>query len=62
VTRPKQYEQERRSTAVRLPVALHDRLRAAAADRQVSVNLLVEHAIAQYLDRLPPVETVAAGR
>jgi predicted HicB family RNase H-like nuclease len=31
-------------------------LREAAAERQVSANLLVEQAIAEYLDRLVPVE------
>ncbi|HWD52305.1 MAG TPA: toxin-antitoxin system HicB family antitoxin [Acidimicrobiales bacterium] len=53
--RPKVYG-ERRATAVRLPPALHQRLREAAAERQVSANLLVEQAIAEYLDRLAPVE------
>jgi predicted HicB family RNase H-like nuclease len=58
--RPKVYE-KRRATAVRLPAGLHDRLREAAADRQVSANLLVEHAIAQYLERLPPTELTPGG-
>lgn len=53
MARPRTYEQPRRATAVRLPVALHDRLRAEATARQVSANLLIERAIAQYLDRLP---------
>ncbi len=53
--RPKVYG-ERRATAVRLPPALHQRLREAAAERQVSANLLVEQAIAEYLERLVPVE------
>lgn len=54
---------ERRATAVRLPPALHQQLREAAAERQVSANLLVEQAIAEYLDRLVPVEQLvgAAG-
>jgi hypothetical protein len=34
---------------------LHQRLREAAAERQVSANLLVEQAIAEYLDHLVPV-------
>lgn len=60
--RPKVYG-ERRATAVRLPPALHQQLREAAAERQVSANLLVEQAIAEYLDRLVPVEQLvgAAG-
>jgi predicted DNA-binding protein len=53
--RPKVYG-ERRATAVRLPPALHQRLREAAAERQVSANLLVEQAIAEYLDHLVPVD------
>ena len=56
MTRPRLYEEKRRSTAVRLPPMLHERLRLEAAARQVSANLLVERAISEYLDRLPSVE------
>ena len=52
---------ERRATAVRLPPALHQRLREAAAERQVSANLLVEQAIAEYLDRLGSVEPLVGA-
>jgi predicted HicB family RNase H-like nuclease len=55
MARPRQYDEKRRATAVRLPPSLHDRLRAEAAARQVSANLLVELAIAAYLDQLSPV-------
>ncbi len=57
MTRPRIYGEERRTTAVRLPPRLHERLRGEAAARQVSANLLVERAIAEYLDRLPPLGT-----
>jgi predicted HicB family RNase H-like nuclease len=46
-------------TAVRLPESLHDRLRDAALERDVSVNLLITRAIESYLDQLPPVDQVA---
>lgn len=62
MTRPKLYDEKRRATAVRLPPGLHDRLRAEAAARQVSANLLVEHAIAEYLDRLPSVDRLTDAR
>jgi predicted HicB family RNase H-like nuclease len=61
MTRPRTYE-ERRTTAVRLPSLLHKRLRDEAAARMVSANLLVERAIAEYLDRLPPVEILLDER
>jgi len=47
---------------VRLPVALHARLRAEADARLVSANLLVERAITELLDRLPPADTGLGGR
>ena len=59
--RPPVYDEPRRATAIRLPAALHARLREAASARQVSANLLVEHAISEFLDRLPPPD-VAVGR
>jgi hypothetical protein len=54
VGRPKQYPEPRVATAVRIPVSLRDQLRAAAAERDVSANLLVTRALADYLERLPP--------
>ncbi len=44
------------STAIRFPVALHDRLEEAAQDRDLSVNWLVVRAVEHYLDRLRPVD------
>jgi predicted HicB family RNase H-like nuclease len=56
MTRPRIYEGQRRTTAIRLPRPLHERLRDEAAARRVSANQLMERAIAEYLDQLPPVE------
>lgn len=46
----------RTSTGVRLPDDLHERLIAAATERDVSANFLVGKAVAQFLDRLIPVD------
>jgi hypothetical protein len=51
--RPRTCEEARIATAVRLPLSVHRRLQAAAADRDVSANLLVTRAVCEYLDRLP---------
>jgi len=60
--RPRVYLEARRATAVRLPVSLHERLRAEADLRLVSANLLIERAISEFLDRLPPAKVGAEGR
>jgi predicted transcriptional regulator len=49
MARPKVYDEDRVSTAVRLPASLHDRLRREASDRRVSANLIVEKAVEAYL-------------
>jgi predicted HicB family RNase H-like nuclease len=59
--RPRLYG-KRRTTAVRLPLDLHDRLRSAALARQVSANLLIEQAISEYLERLPSVERLVRSK
>lgn len=51
--RPKIYEEPRVATAIRLPTSLRDELQAVAAERDVSVNLLVTRAVLDYLGRLP---------
>lgn len=45
-----------------MPVTLHARLRAEADARLVSANLLVERAITEFLDRLPPADADLGGR
>lgn len=57
MSRPRKYD-ERRATAIRFDKELHDRLVVAASERQVSLNLLVNRAVAEFLDNLLPVEEV----
>lgn len=58
MARPKKYAETRIATAIRLPISLHRRLHDAAIDRDVSANLLVTRAVADYIDRLPSAGTV----
>lgn len=58
MARPRMYEEERVTTAVRLPASLHKRLQEAADDRDVSVNFLVVRALARYVDDLSPVDQI----
>jgi predicted HicB family RNase H-like nuclease len=51
--RPRIYDEPRVATAIRLPTSLHEELRAAAAERDVSVNVLVNRAVQAYLRREP---------
>lgn len=52
MSRPKRYQEERVSTAVRLPRDLHDRLKGCAEDRDVSANWLLTRALSTFLDSL----------
>jgi hypothetical protein len=52
MARPRVYEENRVTTALRLPESLHDRLRDQADRRDVSVNLLATKAIRDYLEQL----------
>jgi predicted HicB family RNase H-like nuclease len=63
MARPRVYDERRVTTAIRIPESLHDKLRGAAEERDVSVNLLVVKAIDDYLERLVPAAEVvrAAG-
>jgi predicted HicB family RNase H-like nuclease len=56
MARPRKYEEKRVATAVRLPVSVHERLQAAADEREVSVNYLVVRALSRYLDELVPAD------
>lgn len=56
MARPRLYDERRVATAIRLPVTLRDELQTAAAARDVSVNLLVNRAIRDYLERLAPAD------
>jgi hypothetical protein len=53
---------DRPQIQIRLEPALLDRLRAAADERCVSTNLVVVHAITEYLDRLIPVDELLITR
>lgn len=49
-------ERSRMTTAFRFPPDLHDRLRAAADERGLSINSLVVHLVEYGLPRLRPAE------
>lgn len=48
----------RTSTAVRFKPEIHERLVAAAEERDLSINWLVNRACEEFLDRLIPVEEI----
>lgn len=54
VGRPKKVG--RMTTAIRFPTVIHDQLRNAADDRDLSINFLVVQACREFLERLIPVE------
>jgi predicted HicB family RNase H-like nuclease len=62
VGRPKQFTEERVTKALRIPESLDTRLRDAAAERGVAVNVLVNRAIEDYLDNLVPIEELLKAR
>ena len=47
--RPKEYAEDRVTTAIRLPKDLYKRLKHEAIDREVSVNFLIEQATQTFL-------------
>ncbi len=49
-------------TAVRLPPELHNKLRSAADERDLSVNFLVVKAIEDFLRRLVPADQIRLTR
>jgi predicted transcriptional regulator len=58
MSRPRTFDEKRVATAIRLPESVHRRLHQAAADRDVSANLLVTRAVCEYLDRLPSANDI----
>jgi predicted transcriptional regulator len=46
----------RTTTAIRFPDALHDRLKQAADERDLSINFLVVKAVEDFLERLLPAD------
>jgi len=62
MARPKLYEEKRIPTAVRIPESLHHRVQVIAAEREISVNLLIIRAIERHLDQLSPLENELADK
>lgn len=60
--RPRIYDEPRIATAIRLPASLRDQLRAAATEREVSVNFLVTRAVLHCLQRLPAIDAAEPPR
>jgi predicted HicB family RNase H-like nuclease len=56
MARPKTYTDERVTTAFRIPKPLHERLQAAASERDLSANYLAVKALEEFLDNLVPAE------
>ena len=56
--RPKTYNYERQVKGVRISKELNDRLVSVAADYGVSSNVVINRAIEDYLNRLPPIDEV----
>jgi predicted HicB family RNase H-like nuclease len=56
IGRPREFDEDRVTKAVRISSDLDGRLKAAASERGVSVNLLVNSALDDYLHRLLPVQ------
>jgi predicted transcriptional regulator len=46
----------RTTTAIRFPDALHERLKEAAEERDLSINFLVVKAVEEFLERLVPAD------
>ena len=54
--RPKEFPTERVTKALRVSPELDERLKSVAAERGVSVNVLVNAALNDYLQRLVPLD------
>ena len=53
---------QRTATAIRFPEDLHEQLRVAAEERDLSVNYLVVKAVEQFLPRLIPAAELTLTR
>ncbi len=62
MARPKVHHEKRVSTAIRIPKSLHARLHEAAAERDVSVNLLATRALSEFLETLVSPDELLAAR
>ena len=54
--RPREFDEERVTKAIRISPELNTRLRAVAKERGVSVNVVINVALVDYLERLIPLE------
>lgn len=61
IGRPKDYD-ERTTTALRIPPELLRQVKDAAAEREISTNLLITKAIEDFLPRLIPVAELRLAR
>jgi predicted HicB family RNase H-like nuclease len=56
MARPVEYDEDRVTKALRIPPDLDDRLKRVARERGISVNVLINAALIDYLDRLLPMD------
>ena len=52
----------RTGTAIRFPAELHEQLRVAAEERDLSINFLVVKAVEDFLPRLIPADELTLTR
>jgi hypothetical protein len=58
MSRPQREPDRRTATAIRFRPEIHEGLLAAAAERELSVNWLVNRACAEFLSRLIPPDEI----
>ncbi len=58
MARPREFEQDRVAKAMRIDRDLDERMKEVARERGVSVNVLVNMALRDFLDRLLPLDEV----
>ena len=58
IGRPREFEEPRVTKAVRINATLDQRLKEVARERGVSVNVIMNMALNEYLDRLLPLDVL----
>lgn len=58
MARPKKFEQQRVTKAIRISPEVNEALARLAEERQVSVNLLVSWALEQFIEAAKPVDEI----
>jgi len=56
MARPREFDEDRVTKALRISADLDSRLKAVARERGISVNVLINAALTDYLNRLLPLE------